>query len=122
MDIPIKNREKVKLLFGYWPQFCDARIVAFSIKRVAHKNYLLNISLSYIDSEKSVAAVVEISFYGVSVINLNSFLDDNVLDELIIADSSIHGEFEVTIFPSCGLGGRFQCESIEVVCVREFYL
>lgn len=122
MESIVKNSDKVKSLFGYWPQFCDARVVALSMKRLANKNYSLVVTLSYIDSEKSVAAEVEISFSGVSAINLSSFLDDNVLDELIITESSANGGVEISILACCGLAGSFRCESAEVTCVKEFQL
>jgi hypothetical protein len=123
MESIVKNGEKVKSLFGYWPQFCDARVVALSIKRLASKNHSLTISLSYIDSEKSVAAEIEVSFFGVSAINLSDFFDDNVLDELSITESSSReGCFDVSMLACCGLTGSFKCELVEVTSLKDFPL
>ncbi len=114
MGISIINGDRVRSLFGYWPQFCDARIIALSVVWDARNSLSLTTSLSYIDSEKNVAADVEIFFLKISALNLTDLLDDNVLDELVIAESSMDGILDVEIMACYGLAGSFKCEEVNV--------
>jgi hypothetical protein len=56
----IQGAELVESYFGYWPEFCDAKIT--SILYEAHSS--LVIGLLYIDSDLGKAADIQLKFLG----------------------------------------------------------
>lgn len=116
----IKNDSKLISLFGYWPQFCDAKITFFSSTKNRNEGRVISVILSYIDADKSVGADVELFFSGVTQLDMSDFTDENVLDELIISEVSGSGLQLVQFFSCCGLSGDFNCEIVEVRELIEF--
>lgn len=106
----IKNREKVTDIFGYWPQFCDARFISFSYENANQ----INVSIFYIDVDKSKEATISISFIDVSEVQLTDLLSNNYIDEILITETTPH---VVTIDGCYGLNGSFKCVGIEVLNV-----
>lgn len=114
MNIEILQSEKVIDLFGYWPMFCDSKICAFSVDTITKSIQLV---LFYIDSDKGINATIELAFKSTSDIELNDFLDENILDELSIVKNSFG--YTVEVIGCYGLNGSFLCESIEVKLLQD---
>ena len=102
----IKNVTKVIEHFGYWPEFCDAKIKSFS-----NDSGLINMSIHYIDSDQSKSATIDLRFSDVSQVELSELKSENVIDLLKISGSE---PYEVIVEPCYGIGGSFTCSSIEV--------
>jgi len=106
----IKNVTKVIEHFGYWPEFCDAKIKSFS-----NDSGVINITIDYIDSDQSKSALIDLKFSDVSQVELSELKSENVIDLLKISGNE---PYEVVIEPCYGLGGAFKCSTIEVCGVN----
>ena len=97
--------------FGYWPEFCDGRIVGISYSLPAD----FRLAVSYSDVENGKAAEVSIRFSGVRELELENLRSHNVLDTLVIVEGS---PTKVTVDGCYGLNGSFLCDEVEVISVR----
>ncbi|HQS59824.1 MAG: hypothetical protein B7Y56_15780 [Gallionellales bacterium 35-53-114] len=104
----VENAEKVLSYFGYWPDFCDAKIESFSYNKAG----TIELCIFYIDSNLAKSADVNLRFNGVSEVALDNLFSENVIDEISFEGS---GPFTVTIDGCYGLEGSFKSKSIEVV-------
>ncbi len=111
----IQCAEIVESYFGYWPQFCDAKITFMLYE--AHSSLILG--LSYIDSDQRKVADIRLKFSGVSDVELTDFCSENVLDALRISPES---PTTVRLEACYGLNGQFICIEVEVMSLvrREF--
>ncbi len=114
MELRINNSSKVTSMFGYWPKFCDAKILFFSFEENENGEKRITMRLVYIDSEQSIGAKIGIVFNGVSKTNFNDLFDQNELDELVIVKSETDSNYSVELQSCYGLSGEFNCESIGV--------
>lgn len=106
----IQNSAEVIEYFGYWPQFCDAKVQSFAF--IPPRT--IKLSLFYIDSDKNKRAEIELVFSGVTDMELNELRTENVIDELSIREGSAT---EVSIEAAFGLCGSFSCAKGEVAHV-----
>lgn len=106
----IAGRHQVEAYFGYWPEFCDGRIVGFSYSRPAE----LRLVVSYSDVENGKRAEVHLRFLGARELELENLRTENVLDALRIVEGS---RTVVTLEGCYGLDGSFTCDGVEVVSV-----
>ncbi|MGY1424165.1 Imm50 family immunity protein [Lysobacter sp. A289] len=106
----ISKSDAVTSIFGYWPEFADARLISFSYSADSS----VTLELFYIDVSAGKGAVVSLLFAGVRDIELNDLASDNVLDRLAIAEGS---PLLVTLEPCIGLGGSFTCTAATVTGV-----
>ncbi|TWH98878.1 immunity protein 50 of polymorphic toxin system [Luteimonas cucumeris] len=106
----ISNSDAVTSIFGYWPDFADARLMSFDYSAKG----VVTLELSYIDASAGKSAVVALLFTGVRDIQLGELASDNVLDRLDVADST---PLLVTLEPCIGLGGSFTCTAATVTGV-----
>jgi hypothetical protein len=109
MDM-ISKAETVASIFGYWPQFADAKIVLIAYESPG----TIRLDLSYIDAEMQKSAVVGLRFTGVRELALSEILSENVLDSLTISNGT---PMRVELDPCYGLGGSFTCTGAEVTGV-----
>jgi len=109
MDM-ISQSENVISIFGYWPQFADAKVALIAYEPPG----TIRLDLSYIDAEMQKAAVVRLRFTGVRELALSELLSENVLDSLTISDET---PMRVELEPCYGLGGSFTCTGAEVTGV-----
>jgi len=107
----IQNSEMVVAIFGYWPHFCDGKILQFRFE----KGEAIELTVSYIDTALGKRAVVVMSFTKVSEIELYERRAENILDNLIIK-SSAHS-LDVELEACSGLHGTFSCGKAEVVSI-----
>ena len=98
----------VESYFGYWPEFCDAKIT--SILYEAHSCLVLG--LSYIDSDLEKAADIQLKFLAVSDLEFTGLESENVIDALRISGET---PIAVTLEACCGLDGRFICGAVQVL-------
>ncbi len=115
----IFNSKLVDDLFGYWPEFCDARITLFSVSHLPKNVSKILLTLSYIDSGQSIGAEIKLEFSRVSSIQLNELMNENVLDQLAIRPLTGE-ELEIELTPCCGLVGSFKCKQAKVISVTPF--
>ncbi len=106
----ISHSELVEELFGYWPEFADAKVVELSWRQSS----ALHLALHYIDAEQSKGATVGLLFQGVTDLQLSELGTENVLDLLAIVPGQ---PIVVELVPCFGLGGTFKCSSVEVTGV-----
>ena len=106
----IKNKELVTEHFGYWPVFADTKIKKVNFD----KPEKIELSIFYIDTDKSKHGNVEIKFLEISDVHLHDLMSENVIDKLSIGNGSPHN---VEIEACFGLNGTFCCKEIEVIRV-----
>jgi hypothetical protein len=111
----IQRADMVESYFGYWPEFCDAKITFLLYE--AHSSIILG--LSYIDSDQGKAADIRLKFSGVSDVELTDFCSENIIDALRISRES---PTTVSLEACYGLDGHFTCRAVEVMSLvaREF--
>ncbi|UXA51395.1 immunity 50 family protein [Xanthomonas prunicola] len=106
----ILHADIVESIFGYWPDFADAKIVSVTYERPDS----VRLTVDYIDAGAGKAAVVSLWFTGVTDLELTDLLSENVLDILGIS----HGAPIVVTLEAChGLQGRFHCSAVAVTAV-----
>jgi hypothetical protein len=106
----ISRSDIVKSVFGYWPEFADARVLLLAYE----SNGTIRLDLSYIDAQLGKAAVVSLLFTGAADVELTQLLSENVLDRLSIsADTPMRVDLEACY----GLCGNFTCTTAEVIAV-----
>jgi len=115
-EVNYLGRDEVVSFFGYWPEFCDAKIRAFIFDRTKEHACSIKVRIYYIDSNQNKSAELEIEFGDVSELNINNIFTDNVLDNLIINSnkSLLNNQYEVLFIACAGLSGKFMCENIQV--------
>ena len=101
----IEYQREVEDKFGYWPAFCDGQILEFE-----NDSDAIRIKIDYIDSDKSIRAIVELTFSEVGDFELSEITKGSVVDTLRILSGSKH---KVVLEPCSGLGGSFSCEKIQ---------
>lgn len=106
----IDYQEDVVEFFGYWPAFCDGHVVLFE-----NTDNSIKLRIDYIDSDKSVRALVEISFQDVSDAYLSEYVPGSVVGNLSILSGLQHW---VNLEPCYGLGGSFKCKRIQAVVIN----
>ncbi|WP_417069648.1 Imm50 family immunity protein [Niveibacterium terrae] len=107
----LKNSNAVTNHFGYWPEFCDARIESVSYALPGS----VELTLFYIDASQRKSAHIALRFHGVTELKLNDLCNENVVDELIFEQGKV---MTVSIVSAYGLFGRFSCVDAEVAYVE----
>nr|WP_295074813.1 Imm50 family immunity protein [uncultured Roseateles sp.] len=103
----IGNADQLVSYFGYWPEFCDAKIVLISFEPQSS----IVMRIAYIDVDRGCAATIELKFSGVSEIALTDLLSENVIDSLRLSQGS---PVRVILDACYGLQGSFTCQAVEV--------
>jgi hypothetical protein len=103
----VRNAEPVESFFGYWPLFCDGKIKRLSLVQPGS----IGLLISYMDAEKGKRAEIELTFSGVTEVELTDLRSENVLDALHISDQV---PAVVTLEACYGLAGSFKCVQAEV--------
>ena len=107
----IRNSEKVISYFGYWPEFCDAKILSFHLMK-SDKDIRLIIKLKYIDSDLNKSAGIELTFESVRGLNINNIFDENVIDLITIRRPEGDQGYSISIEACSGCSGEFYCNGI----------
>ena len=116
IDYSFKNSQRVINNFGYWPEFCDAKITKFKFSKTSKDICSLFLHICYIDSDQNKKAFIGIRFDDVTELNINNIFNENVLDELIIIkDKTNPPRYNIEIIGCYGINGEFTCKGIEVV-------
>jgi hypothetical protein len=106
----ISGADAVTSIFGYWPEFADARLLSFGYTDEG----IVTLNLSYIDASAGKGALVSLAFSGALDIELTDLASENVLDCLTISEGA---PMTVTLEPCIGLGGSFTCTAAAVTGV-----
>ena len=115
----VKCSDKLMSIFGYWPEFCDAKIKSLVFSKSSIDGDSIQFLISYIDSSLSLKAVISLIFKEVENLNLSDLMNENVLDELLIQTSSTNSMYIDVELVSCyGLCGSFICRSVELLDVN----
>ena len=110
MSLNIGNASQLIEKFGYWPDFCDARLEKLSLDLQSQS---ILISLDHIDKDKKLMSKIDLEFNDVGAIELQDLLDENILDKLSI--NQIDAEkYEIRMQACYGINGCFNCGSVEV--------
>lgn len=106
----IKHAAQIESYFGYWPLFCDAKIINFSLAEYG----VLILALRYSDADKNISAEINIKFSEVSQMELSELRTENVIDELRIPEK-LPGQ---VVLEACfGVHGKFICSAVEVLSI-----
>jgi hypothetical protein len=123
--------EKLTSVFGDWPRFHDAEIIAAQLirDRDQPKSPRLELMLrwwlkaytwnghSYPESDSQIT----LRFHNVDQVELSEFNHQNVVDSLTISSPDDNPDWlAVDLNSSFGLLGSFRCRSLEVVEVIPF--
>ncbi len=112
----IKDCKRTIDFFGYWPKFCDAKILSFVFNKTKERICSIRLRIYYIDADQNKSALIEILFNNVSKLEINNIFTENVLDELVIdKDENSVSLYKVELISCYGANGFFVCEDIEVV-------
>ncbi|HQQ74942.1 MAG TPA: Imm50 family immunity protein [Pseudomonadales bacterium] len=108
----INGKESLISRLGYWPEFCDAKILElnFSSSRVVGAS--LSILLHYIDADKNLDANIRIFLEGISDVEFNELRMENVVDCIDLAESNDGVVFSIEA--CAGLSGSCACETANV--------
>ncbi|MBB6600644.1 hypothetical protein H6X63_13470 [Luteimonas sp. MC1825] len=106
----ITGSETVTSVFGYWPEFADARVLSFGFSAEG----TVSLVLLYIDASASKSAEVSLSFSGVRELDLGALASENVLDRLTVTPGD---PMMVTLESCIGLSGSFTCTAATVAGV-----
>jgi hypothetical protein len=107
--LTIKGRDTLISELGYWPEFCDAKIMELTFYPYTDDGTQLSLVLRYIDMNLNRDLHVKIILYGILDMNFNEFRTENVIDKLSISDSII-----VDIEAAAGLSGFCKCKSVDI--------
>jgi hypothetical protein len=105
----IEGKETLIAELGYWPEFCDAKIIELSYCPYTDDGARLSLVLHYIDMDLNRDLRVKFILYGVSDMDFEEFRTENVIDRLSISDSLI-----VEIEAATGLSGSCKCNAVAV--------
>ena len=109
-EIMIFGKEDIVSYFGYWPEFCDSRILElglnFSVKEIT-------LLLEYIDNDKGLTAKVTFTFTQVYDFFLSELTDGAVLDLLEFREID-SGGFIVLLQGAYGIVGKLSCHKVSV--------
>ena len=108
--IMIFGKEDIVNYFGYWPEFCDARILELGLKFSVKEITLL---LEYIDNDKGLTAKVTFTFTQVYDFFLSELTDGAVLDLLEFREID-SGGFIVLLQGAYGIVGKLSCHKVSV--------
>lgn len=117
----ITGKESVIDKLGYWPEFCDAKVLELVFSRPSDLGPSLSVLLRYIDTDKGLDLKVKIVLVGITHMELNGLAMENVVDRIGLIDSGEDGvEFEIEA--AAGLRGGCSCEvaNIELVSIKTF--
>ena len=127
----LRNTEAVLEAFGYWPSFHDARVVHFRYSDAGPGTVDLTLHASEMTSEVDGRGyfrltkhhLVQFAFHGLSEVDLERFLADNILYELRFSspeDFATSAKFRVDLESAMGseLNGSFSARTGEVGEVR----
>ena len=117
----IYGKESVISKLGYWPEFCDAKILELRFSRHSDLGASFSILLRYIDTDKGFDLKVRIVLVGIIHMEFQGLAMENVVDRIGLIDSS-EGGVEFEIEAAAGIYGRCSCEvaNIELVSIKTF--
>jgi hypothetical protein len=137
MSLPhsqITNAEALISVFGYWPSFHDAEVVALSLSRAFNDDYgpALAATIHVFEMTSAVSSsghfvchkhsIVELRFRNIDDLNLEEFNHQNALNELSIKQADplqSHRQFAVSFEGASGLDCTFICQHIEVLSITQ---
>lgn len=137
----IVNREALEAVFGRWPSFHDAEVLALRLDRgdseaVEHdrRQPWLEADIHVFEMTDQVTeegtyllrhhTLVTFAFRGVDHLDLKWFNNQNVLWDLELIEPQVEGEdagrWVIGMPSSNGAEASFRCESVELVDVKAF--
>ena len=123
MNIPtyILNYKSVTDLYGYWPSFHDANVIAYEIS-----NDVINLTLHTWNMTKEIDekgyyilkdhSLVSFRFKGIYDVNMDSFASGNILFSLEFISNS-DASFKAELDSVMDMSGSFSARSGEVISI-----
>ena len=109
----INGKEVLITELGYWPEFCDAKIIELIFHPHTDVGAKLTILLHYIDMDLNRDLNVNIILHSVSDMDFNEFGVENVIDRLSISESN-ESDLFFEIDACAGLYGSCKCKMVDV--------
>jgi hypothetical protein len=107
------GKELIVSKLGYWPEFCDAKLIEFRFIPYSDLGASLSVLLHYIDADKGIDLNVRIILTGISRMEFQGLAMENVVDRLELRNCGEDGlEFEIEA--AAGLYGGCACEAAKV--------
>lgn len=117
----IIGKESVISKLGYWPEFCDAKILELQFIRYSDLGASISMLLHYIDTDKGFELNVRIVLAGIIHMKFSGLAVENVIDRIELNDSNKDG-VGLEIEAAAGLYGECSCEivNIELASIKTF--
>lgn len=117
----VKFRGKQSLInyFGYWPKFCDAKILGIKFKTTSIKTVEVLIELRYLDANNGLGGQFKLHAMGVSEIKIDDIQLQNVIEEIEFFQQATNAIL-ININAISGLTGSILCNSIEFSALETF--
>jgi Immunity protein 50 len=130
----IHNSEALTSVFGTWPSFHDAEVVAVRLDRSGMSGPEMEADIHVFEMTPEVTpegfyrlrnhTLVTLLFTGIEGLSMDDFNQQNVLSDLVLKDTSERQpdvlEWEVVFAASFGLAAKFLCEAISVLRAEPF--
>jgi Immunity protein 50 len=125
----IHNSEVLTSVFGTWPSFHDAEVVALRLDRSGMSGPEMEADIHVFEMTSEVTpegfyrlrnhTLVTVLFTGIEELSMDDFNQQNVLSDLVLKDISQRQpevlKWEVVFAASFGLAAKFLCEAISVL-------
>ncbi|MCU7850405.1 MAG: immunity 50 family protein [Candidatus Thiodiazotropha sp. (ex Lucinoma kastoroae)] len=117
----ILGKEILVSKLGYWPEFCDAKIIDLNFKPYEDAGATLSVVLHYIDMDKQMDLVIRIVLIGIYNMRLDSLGIENITDRISI-NKQLDGGVELEIEACAGLygGALARNANIELISLKPF--
>jgi len=128
----MRNSETLVAIFGHWPSFHDAEVVAWRLDRAAGELGApgLEVDVHLFEMTSDVDArgfyvlrhhtLATLRFDGIDELDLDGFNGQNVISELEIEATADQNRLAVVLDTSSGLAASFTCSSGSVVRAEPF--
>jgi len=109
----VRGKEVLVNALGYFPEFCDARILELTFLPCHESGPKLSILLHYIDMDLNIDLKSKFILNEVSNMNFIDMSIENIIDCLSIDDTS-KSEVALKIEACVGFSGSCKCKALDI--------
>lgn len=108
------GKDAVVEYFGYWPEFCDSKVLGFHFD--FEKNEIL-LSVEYLDADQSLNSKIDFSCSGVYELLISELREGAVIESLAFQEEE--GKVLIQLNGVYGISGEFYCRSVSLHMVKK---